>query len=364
MTPPVFRRDLIGQPHVPDEELARDACLGMMFHLLASDPMASSRAHWQRQRALLLADYARRSRELPAELQVRLDRMVISSFDAQLGPADVAELALPKESAVDVAIIAILPDELRATLRAFDVAERPQIAQPFYETKVSCQGRPDRALDVVITSAAKPLNVHVGPPIARLRNKYTPRAIFLVGIAGGRQGKVRRGDVTIAQRVFYYEPGRVTPRGKDPRPQWAESQNAYGNGLYFYDPRETHFHAKIKVFIDKLAQYHQPSALLADHVPEVHQASTIATGESVLRDGKMLEGLAQRFDDTIRAVDQESYGFADAVRDLPWAIFRGISDVADPEQDDRWKYPTAGFAAICLRDFLETCYVPPDVADL
>jgi hypothetical protein len=97
-------------------------------------------------------------------------------------------------------------------------------------------------------------------------------------------------------------------------------------------------------------------------MPDVHRTCTIATGENVLRDGQLLEYLARRFDETIRAVDQESYGFAVAVRDLEWAIFRGVSDTAGPEQDDSWKYPAAGFAAICLFDFLETCYVPPDVA--
>jgi nucleoside phosphorylase len=355
----------IGQPRVPDEELARDACLGMIYHLLSNSSEPSNGDNWERKRALLLADYARRSKELPPELQCRLDRAVIRSFDAARGPMDVADLILPKEAAVDVAVITILADELKATLHAFGIAEQPQGTQPFYETQVSCQGRPGRALDVVITSAAKPLNVHVGAPIARLRNKYSPSAVFLVGIAGGRRQKTKQGDVVIAQRVFYYEPGRVTSKGKAPRPQWAEPRNYYGNGLYYYDPSSTAFNARISEFIAGLPAHHRPPTLSADHAPEIYRANTtIATGESVLRDGNFLEDLAQRFDDTICAVDEEAYGFADAVRDLPWAIFRGISDTADETQEDRWMYPAAGFAAICLRDFLETYYVPPDVAEL
>ena len=83
-----------------------------------------------------------------------------------------------------------------------------------------------------------------------------------------------------------------------------------------------------------------------------------------MRDGAALELLAARHDDTIRAVDQESYGFADSVRDLPWAVFRGVSDLANTEQDDRWKYVSAGLAALSLRDFLENYFVPSDVAEL
>jgi CheY-like chemotaxis protein len=127
----------------------------------------------------------------------------------EIAMVDPAEPALPRKSAVDVAIITILPEELRATLRAFNVAERPQMSQPFYETQVPCQSRPERALEVVITSAAKPLNVHVGAPIFSLRDKYSPNAVFLVGIAGGRQGKVRQGEVVIGKSVFYYESTRL-----------------------------------------------------------------------------------------------------------------------------------------------------------
>jgi adenosylhomocysteine nucleosidase len=351
-------------PSLRNEEIAREACLGIMFHLLAEGQRTPMDGHWDRKRLLLLADYARRSEELPTELQGRFDRAVILSLNAERASMDPAELArsiVPRE--VDVAIITILPEELRAVLNVFGVEEQPHSGQPFYDTQLNCRGRPSRALDVVITSAPKPLNVHVGAPIARLRNKYSPRAAFLVGIAGGRQGRAKRGDIVIGQRVFYYEPGRVTTKGIAPRPQSAEPSNAYGNGLFSYDPHQTNFYARVRDFVTNLSDHYRPTDLSDDQVPEIHRA-TIASGENVLRDGKVLKEIADRFDDTIRAVDQESYGFADSVRDLPWAVFRGISDTANPKQDDRWKYSAAGLAALCLRDFLETFYVPPDVADL
>jgi nucleoside phosphorylase len=352
-------------PRLLDEELARDACVAIVFHLLSNTLQARHIDQWDRKRALLLADYARRSKELPPELQSRLDRAVVGSFNAEWGSVDARDFSLPHETNVDVAIITVLPEELKAALDVFKISEQPQGSQPFYETQVSCQGRPENPLDVVITSAPRSLGVHIGAPIARLRNKYSPRAVFLVGTAAGRVGKAQPGDVVIAQRVFYCESGRLSPRGKEPRPQWAEPRNAYGNGLFSYDPDATEFHTRISEFIGSLTPNHRPPGLRDDRRITVHQANTtIATGDIVLRDGKYLEEVSARFDETIRAFDEESYGFADSVRDLEWAVFRGITDLAGRRHDDRWKYPAAGFAAVCLRDFLESRYVPPDVADL
>jgi nucleoside phosphorylase len=344
-----------------EEEIAREACLGIIFHLGAAGEHTSGNSASDRKRLLLLADYARRSEELLPELQGPLDRAVIGSFNAAIKTAD--PVGLPRLTLTDVAIITVLPEELKAVLDVFGIEQVPQAGQPFYQCQLPCRGRPERPLDLVITSVLKPLNVHVGARMAPLRNKYSPRAAFLVGIAGGRTGKAGPGDVIISQRVFYYEPGRVTSDGTVPRPQIAEPSNTYGYGLLSYGSGQATLHKRIQEFIASLPPGYQPSTLQKDHAPAVFQA-TIASGENILRDGTVLNSLASRFDDSIAAVDQESYGFADSVRDLPWAIFRGISDNANEVQDDRWKYVAAGFAAVCLRDFLETFYVPPDVPEL
>jgi nucleoside phosphorylase len=270
---------------------------------------------------------------------------------------------LPRRQGVDVAIITILREELRATLDVFGVEEQPHRGQPFYETSVPCRGRPERDLSIVLTAASKPLNVHIAQPVERLRDRFPPSAVFLVGIAGGRKGRVKHGDVVVSRRIHYYPPGRLTRDGLAPRPEVAEPHDEYGNGLYSYDPARTAFFQRITDFASALPPERRPSALPDDFRPEVHHPATIAAGEVVMRDGAMLAELAGR-DDAIRAVDQESYGFASSVRDLPWAVFRGVSDLSDRRQDDRWKYASAAFAALCLRDFLENYFVPSDVADL
>jgi len=355
------------QVPVPAEEPDVEACVGMAYYLLPSSRDATVNTDWVYKVTLLLSDYGRRSEAIALDLQERLHRVVIQTFGPTAERLNVSDLAshLPSKRAVDVAIVTILPEELKATLRAFGLKHEPQEGQPFFHATVPCHGRPGRDLSLVITAAPKPLNVHIGAPVARLRSQYSPAAVFLVGIAGGRKGRARHGDVVIAQRVFYFAPGRVTADGSAPRPQVAEPHNAYGNGLYSYDPAETGLFDRVATFIESLPPQQRPASMRKGFMPTFHRANTtVAAGESVFRDGKLLEQMAQRHDDTIRAVDQESYGFADAVRELPWAVFRGISDIANSRQDDRWKYVSAGIAALCLRDFLENGFVPPDVAEL
>jgi nucleoside phosphorylase len=354
------------QLNIPTEEPDSEASVSLVYHMLSGFRGTVTASDWAQKAVLLLSDFARRSESLPRERKDLLNDAIIESYrTSSSGLPSVTNLVAerPDQKAVDVAIMNILPEELSATLKAFGVESTPQGGQPFYEASVHCKGRPERDLAVVISATAKPNQVHVGRPVAELLRRYSPEAVFLVGIAGGREGRTAQGDVIIARRVFYYESGRATPVGIDPRPENAEPDNEYGNGLYAYDPNDTDFYSKIGAFIEDVPKAKRPATLSTDFRPTVYGGPTIiASGELVLRDGRILEGMARRYDDRIRAVDQESYAFATSVRGIPWAIFRGISDVANADQDDRWKYTAAGFAAISLRDFLENGFVPPDVA--
>lgn len=217
----------------------------------------------------------------------------------------------------------------------------------------------------MITRTAKPLNVHTGVPVTRVRDQYRPQVIFLVGIAAGLRERFRIGDVVVPRRVFYYEPENMTETGITPRPQYAEPADPYLFGFEAYDPDAMEFTAKVRSFLANMPTYKKPRSVPDEFRPIVmSENATIAAGERVVRNGRYLAELRDRFDNTICAADQESYGFAEAARGLPWLIFRGISDHGDEQRMDDWKYAAAGMAALCLRDFLEHCYFPPDLADL
>ena len=48
---------------------------------------------------------------------------------------------------------------------------------------------------------------------------------------------------------------------------------------------------------------------------------------------------------------------------MPWAVFRGISDYADPKKGDKWQVAAAVAAAAAAKEFLSQSYCPPEERD-
>ncbi|MEU9189068.1 hypothetical protein AB0D14_31915 [Streptomyces sp. NPDC048484] len=315
----------------------------------------------QVKRSLLVADYARRSKQLPPELRAYLDRKVINSFlpPELAGVKEDADFRHTKE-AVDVAVVTVLPEELDATLSVFGLngeVFRSAGGQRFYPTRVPAR-RSRESLSVIITASGEPYNIHIVRCIQALLEQYAPKVVFLLGIAAGVPGQVQRGDVVVARRVHYYESARLGAV-VEPRPQYAQDSDTYGYGIFHYNPNRTNYHDEVNRFLRGLNSDDLPEGLEIGHRPHiVKDNATITSGEKVLRDGNFLRRLRDN-DNAICAADQESYGFARTVHDLPWLIFRGISDHGDDVKDDRWKYVASTFAALCLKDFLQTQYLAP-----
>lgn len=356
----------------PPAETAEEACRTLV-HLLYTrrgDWGPTSRdpdGRGQLKRGLLIADYARRSLHLPPERRTELDRYVVESFlpPDTTRPWQGVPPAAEAVATADIGIVVVIREELEAVLEVFglddSVFDTGPGGQRFYTTEVPSRHRRDRPLSVVVTAAARAGNVEVGAPTRALVERYAPEAVFLLGTAAGVEGKVRLGDVVATDRVHYYEPGRLTgPDVWQPRPAYGQGSDAYGYGLFYYNPHRTEFAPSVARFLRAVNQRLLPEGVGHAHVPEVHSVNvTIASGENVIRDGRFLTGLRERFDNTICAADMEAFGFVRAVGDRRWLIFRGVSDYGDARQWDGWKFLSSAFAALCLRDFLGTYYFPP-----
>ena len=234
MTNPSRREPLT--PHVTPRlprisEPDTEACVGLVYRLLTDEQGYGNTTNrdlgkWELRRSLLLADYARRSVNLPFGIKARLDARIVESFAASARPQALAGLGeeLPTVETCDVAILTVLREELEATIAAFgaDVRPRRVQGQPIHRAQIPCANRPEGMLSVVITRTARPLNVHTLMPATRVRDHYKPLAMFLVGIAAGLPHKFNVGDVVVPRKVFYYEPERMSEGGINPRPQCAE----------------------------------------------------------------------------------------------------------------------------------------------
>ncbi|WP_405911281.1 hypothetical protein OG742_44900 [Streptomyces sp. NBC_00828] len=361
---------LSAPPDLLGEETAEQACRALARILdtkreawksaTRSESAGGGNGHVKR--SLLIADYARKSKRLPPELRAYLDRKVITSFlpPDLAGTREDADFRDTRKETVDVAVVTVLPEELDATLSVFGLngeVFRSAGGRRFYSTRTPAR-RGHESLSVVITASGEPYNVHIVRCVQALLEQYAPKVVFLLGIAAGVPDQVRRGDVVVARRVHYYESARLGAV-VEPRPQYAQSTDTYGYGIFHYDPNRTNYHEEVMRFLGGLSNGELPEGLESGHRPHVVRDNvTITSGEKVLRDGKFLRMLRDT-DNTICAADQESYGFARAVHDLPWLIFRGISDHGDKVKDDRWKYVASSFAALCLKDFLQTQYLAP-----
>ncbi|MFE0131830.1 hypothetical protein ACFWY6_09665 [Streptomyces sp. NPDC059037] len=325
-------------------------------------------------RNMLIADYARKALDLPVEVRQDLDRMVVESF---LPPHPTAPWRgpvmpppPPEPEPVDVAVVVVIIEELDAALGTFGMTQddfnRDAFVgdQRFFPTRVPNRYRPEEPLSVVVTSAGRSGNVQMVKSVDALLKLYEPELIGLLGTACGVPEAVRIGDVVACDRVYYFPPGRRLP-GKifQPRPKHGQGRSDYGHGLHYYNPARTDYASRVREFVRGLSPAEVPETFSAARIPDVHTTGvTIASGEEVLRDGELLPGLRE-VDNTICAGDMESYGFSQAAEGLPWLIFRGISDFG-PGREERWKYVSTSFAALCLEDFLRTRYLPPGADDL
>jgi len=185
---------------------------------------------------------------------------------------------------------------------------------------------------------------------------FEPRALLVVGIAGGLKKDVRLGDVVVADWIHSYHGGKEDKGGFSARPRGGPA----GHRL-----------EQVARAVTVTVPWWEP--LSCNVQPGVH-VKPIASGDVVLnspalplsrqldRDG-LRERLRRHFNDAV-AIEMESAGAIKAAQlndDLPFLAIRGISDRADGTKRgdaDRKFQPmaaahAAAFAAAFLRKLAE-----------
>ena len=151
----------------------------------------------------------------------------------------------------------------------------------------------------------------------RASSLYSPRALLLVGVAGGLKDDVRIGDVVVATRVYAYHGGREGEEGFATRPRSWDA------------PHELEQLAR---HLDMTGEWTRWLPADARATPPAVHFKPIAAGEVVLdsRDSPLARRLRSTFSDAA-AIDLESAGVwhAGHLGSLPVLSIRGISDQAD-----------------------------------
>lgn len=241
----------------------------------------------------------------------------------------------PSSRTVDVLAIAVLPVELQALLRVFGLSGRGTCTESgtrFWTGHVEREG--GRPYFVAVAAVGTAGNVPTPAAVTDLQRELSPSLVALSGIAGGKQGKNRIGEVVIADMVVSYEPAALvdTPARQIPRPTaipiaFRLQQDV--TACLGIDPatRLSDAYARLAVAL--------PGGEDVISRPTV-RCATIGSGETLVRDAEFLERLQSDVHGKIDVVEMEAGGLATAchLRQIPFLIVRGISDLANSGKGD------------------------------
>ncbi len=255
---------------------------------------------------------------------------------------------------VDFAIITALPVERQAVVRRLTAYRKIQEAgEPltFYLGHLDIPGEAT-PYSVVVTQLLDMGNLDAAATTVRVLQRYRPRNVLMVGIAGGVAGKVKLGDVVVARHACYYEPAKLHPDGDEPREQQFHADAMLLGRAQHYE--ESDWTAQIEV------------ARPGDDGAEAHHSrahiGTIACGEKVVSDLAELAAIGKLCPKML-AVAMEGAGVARAVltvdRHPRYLEIRGISDYAGPDKNDGWHEYAANAAAAFAFGFLKGKPIPP-----
>ena len=249
-------------------------------------------------------------------------------------------------TAADVAIVTALIEERDAVLRHIPDAQLLEKGESdvhaYYVGSIRTT-RSDRATyRIVLTSLGA-----MGPVKSALRasetvRRFRPRAVLMVGIAGGVSGEVALGDVVVATQVVDYTLGKVEADGRKIR--W----HSYPADTRLRDSAASMTNAwTARVKVDRP----EPGD------PKLN-FGVVASGGDVIATAARLAEYRKAWPQLV-GVEMEGGGVAAALHDEPtrpgFLMTRGISDLADEhkntEATKRWrKYAcdVAGAFAVAL----------------
>lgn len=265
-----------------------------------------------------------------------------------------------------VAVLTVIAAELDAARAALGATDADRIPQA--DGTVYFRGRVHSELhqgpyEVVLGCIGSAGNPSAAAAAQAILERFRPKALLLVGIAAGVRDKVRIGDVVLSDRVVAYEPAAVVRTaqgepGQQARPEIDRTPHAMNQAVVSYHADRERLQALFerigghfpKPPDDKKKDDYRRHVASALHV----QVGTIASGEKLLRDPKVLLTLREHTHGKIEAGEMEAAGVVEACRrsNVPWLVVRGISDFGDELKDDSFHKLAACTAATVMADFL------------
>lgn len=190
-------------------------------------------------------------------------------------------------------------------------------------------------------------NIPAAIAATRMFQLFDLHVIINIGLAAGtNRGTQNLGDIVVAEKIRYYESGKIQVGAKVPAPEYA----IVGSH-----------------FVDQLATADYASWRLGASVggkPRNVFFGTIASGEKVVADQAFVDALLSQ-DRKIMGIEMESYGIAAAAfaRQEKLVLIRGITDFGDGAKNDDARLSAMEGAVRFLNEALRHGLLCPDDSD-
>jgi nucleoside phosphorylase len=192
---------------------------------------------------------------------------------------------------------------------------------------------------------------------------FRPKAIFIVGIAGGYRAKTKIGEVIFSDRIVSYESQAIVgTRSKIKRePRYDTERSPYTimqdlSGWLADDKREPRMKkqfAKSGGTVPRAKKGQAKEFKSCVSLPVMTRQSTLASGEKLVKNPTFFTVL-RKVHGKIEAVEMEAVGLTEACRkaNVPWLVVRGISDFGDKFKNDDFHKYASSTASVALVDFI------------
>jgi nucleoside phosphorylase len=263
----------------------------------------------------------------------------------------------------DVGIVTTTTPELDAVKIAFGITrdqreDRYIEGYRFWEVNLVTTSEKNNC-HIVITKARDQGDKESFNVCNRLFSTYSIKLCVLIGIAAGLPEKLSLGDVISAKKVIDYENQRLEPKGPKYRPDHFSPPNQILNDLSYFEPGKYEFQSVLLESIRSHNLIYKDDSRFHDYSPK-YKKCVLFSGDKLFADGKSLSILRNVQHEEGLAGDKEGSGFAFACEEanIPWLIFKAVSDFGDPNKpnSDNYQKLYALGAAISAKLFLENDY--------
>ena len=224
---------------------------------------------------------------------------------------------LPKFKDIRVAVIVALAEEYAIFCKYFDgdVVEKFHIDEKITVDILESRTGLGRVGLVCINRMG---NVSSGIVATKLLEIFDLDVLVNIGLAAGvNSEKQQLGDVVIADKIRYYETGKLRSTGLDLAPEYSDLRSSALSEIQIANPTQW------------------PLGTSIGGAPRQVHVGTIASGEKVISDANFVSALVSQ-DRAIVGIEMEGYGIASALfgRKEKFLLIRGICDFADHEKND------------------------------